>query len=166
MATATRTPTRDLVGGLRPYRLTVRQFEAMGMAGILTEDDRVELLEGILAEQMTKHPPHDFTVGRSAKLLEARLGPTWVVRQEKAVVLGRNWRPEPDIAVARGPDDRYRAAHPSAKDLTLLVEVDESTYDTDRGLKWRGYAAARVPVYWIVNLGARAVEVYTDPTGR
>jgi Uma2 family endonuclease len=166
MATATRNPARVVGEGLTPYRLTVRQFEQMIKAGILTADDRVELLGGILAEQMTKNAPHDFTIGHLAKVLEALIGPDWVVREEKAVVLGRFWRPEPDLAVARGPLDRYRRAQPTTKELAFLVEVAESTYPADRGEKWQGYAAARVPAYWIVNLDDRRVEVYSDPFGR
>ena len=54
----------------------------------------------------------------------------------------------------------YDGVHP------LLVEVADSFYPRDRGLKWRGYAAARVPAYWIVHLPGRQVEVYGDPTGR
>lgn len=166
MATVTRTPARSAFEGLSPYRLTVRQFETMMDAGVFPDDARVELLGGILVEQMTKHAPHDFAIMRLAKLLEALVEPAWVVRQEKAVVLGRDWRPEPDLAVAAGPDDRYRKTQPRAKELALVVEVSESTYPTDSGRKLVGYAGARVSAYWVVNLGRRAVEVYTDPVGR
>jgi Uma2 family endonuclease len=168
MATATRTRNSEPANleGLRPYRLTVRQVEKMMDAGILTEDDRVELLGGILAEQMTKYPPHNFTVARLGKLLDRLASPDWIVRDEKSVILGKDWWPEPDLAVIRGPDDRYRAVHPHANDIALLVEVAESSYRVDRDAKWHGYAAARVPSYWIVNLDRRVVEVYTNPTGR
>jgi Uma2 family endonuclease len=168
MATATRTQARVPANleGVRVYRFNVRQFEKMIEAGILTEDDRVELLGGVLAEQMTKYPPHNFTVGRLGKLLHSLVSPGWIVREEKSVILGRDWWPEPDLAVARGPDDRYRTVHPHADDLALLIEVAESTYVVDRREKWHGYAAARVPSYWIVNLSQRVVEVYTNPAGR
>jgi Uma2 family endonuclease len=166
MATATkpRRPASD--EGLRPYRLTVDQFERMIAAGVLTEDDHVELLGGLLAEQMTKHAPHNFSASRLRKLLERRLGDDWVVFQEGAVKFGQSWRPEPDLAVVLGPDDRYRRVLPSGKEVLLLVEVAESSYPTDRGVKWHGYAAAGVPVYWIVDLDRRVVEVHTSPTGR
>lgn len=152
--------------GLVPYRLTVRQFETMIDAGVFPEGARVELLGGVLAEQMTKYAPHDFTVGCLAKLLEALTTPGWVVREEKAVVLGVNWRPEPDLAVAIGPLDRYRTVQPHAEDLVLLIEVAETTYAVDRREKWPGYAASGVPTYWIVNLPLRQVEVYTNPNGQ
>jgi Uma2 family endonuclease len=135
-------------------------------AGVFPYDARVELLEGVLTEQMTKYPPHNFTVGRLAKLLEDLVSPGWLVREVKVLVLGREWRPEPDLAVARGPDDRYRAVDPAAKDCILVIEVSEAAYAVDRGIKWRGYASAGIPAYWIVDLSKRDVEVYTSPAGR
>jgi hypothetical protein len=149
------------------YPLSVSQFEAMIRARIFPASARVELLAGVPVVQMTKNPPHNFTVHRLGDLLAALLAPDWIVRREMSVRLGRSWRPEPDLAVARGPDDRYRGSDPGATDLAALVEVADSSYpDPDRGLKWRGYAAARVPVYWVVNLGDRLIEVYTNPAGR
>jgi Uma2 family endonuclease len=138
----------------------------MGKAGILPEEERVELLDGIIYEKMTRYAPHNSTVRRLAGLLRALLGPEWLVSEEKPVVLGRRWRPEPDIAVLLGPEDRYRKADPAVAEIALVVEVADSTYDTDRREKWRGYAGARVSTYWIVDLSRRVVEVYTDPAGR
>lgn len=151
---------------LVPYRLTVRQFETMIDAGIFRDEDSVELLGGLLIKQMTKDDPHDFAVMELAERLRDLLKPDWTVREEKSVVLGRFWRPEPDIAAARGPRDRYRSRAPRAIDLALLAEVSHSTYATDRGPKWRKYAECKVAVYWIVNIPERRIEVYSSPTGR
>ncbi len=148
------------------YRLSVRQYLKMIGAGVFPDDAHVELLGGVLVQQMTKYPPHDFTVGRLGRTLNRLLPPDWIVREEKAVELGRYWRPEPDIAIIRGPDDRYRAATPGPADIAFLVEASESSHGIDRGPKWRGYASAGIPIYWIVNLPKRQVEVYTGPTGR
>jgi Uma2 family endonuclease len=164
MATATQTPATG--SGVVPYRLTVRQFERMIDAGIFPDDVRVELLGGMLVDKMTKNDHHNFTVGRLGKILGRLLPSDWFVREEKSVTLGRSWRPEPDLAVVRGPDDRYRSRAPQAKDIGIVIEVADVSYAQDRGAKWRGYAAARVPNYWIINLPARRVEVYTDPKGR
>lgn len=167
MATASRPRAKALDPEPRLYRLTVRQVEQMTRSGVLTEADDVELLGGVLVEPMTKFAPHDFSILQLGALLRILLpSPDWIIREEKAVVLGRYWRPEPDLAVARGPLDRHRHSQPTAKDLPILVEVADSSYTTDRGVKWHGYAAARVPTYWIINLKGRAVEVYTDPAGR
>ncbi len=103
---------------------------------------------------------------RLGQALRARLNPDWVVREEKSIVLGRHWRPEPDIAVAQAPHDRYRARAPRRADLAAVVEVSDSTYAKDRGIKWVKYAASGIAVYWIVNLPLRQIEVYGAPQGR
>ena len=152
--------------GLVPYRLTVRQFEKMIDAGVFRDDDHVELLGGLLVDKMVKKDPHNFAIDMLGAILNDELPDQWIARQEKSVVLGRFWRPEPDIAIARGPRERYRSKGPRRADLGLLVEVADSTYAKDRGAKWRKYAASGVAVYWIVNLPLRQVEVYSAPAGR
>jgi Uma2 family endonuclease len=152
--------------GLVPYRLTVRQFEKMIDAGIFRSEDRVELLGGLLIKRMTVNEPHAFAVFEMAERFRDLLKPAWAIREEKPTVLGRRWRPQPDIAVARGPSDRYRRRSPRAHDLGLVAEVADSTYPKDRGTNWAKYAACGIPVYWIVNIPERRIEVYSSPTGR
>jgi Uma2 family endonuclease len=148
------------------YRLTVEQYLRMIGAGVFPPGARVELLGGVLVQQMTKHAPHNYTARQLGILLKGILPGDWLVSEEKSLVLGRSWRPEPDLAVIRGPNSRYRVQDPRASDVALLVEVAESSYPLDRGEKWRAYAAARVPLYWIVNLPRARIEVYRDPAGR
>lgn len=162
MTTDTRTTTEPRT---RLYRLDVDQLFRMIDAGVFARDNRAELLGGLLVRKMTKNPPHDFTIGRTGKLLDALLPADWIVREEKSALLSRFWRPEPDLAIVRGPDDRYRAADPAPADIDLLIEVADSTYRMDRGAKWRRYAACGIPAYWIINLAARTVEVYSQPSG-
>jgi Uma2 family endonuclease len=152
--------------GAVPYRLTFRQFEKMIDAGIFRDDDHVELLGGLLVDKMVKKDPHNFSVGRVGEAFRAALPRDWLVREEKSIVLGLFWRPEPDIAVVRGPSERYRSKGPRSADLAMLVEVADSSYAKDRGPKWRKYAATGVFVYWIVNLPLRQIEVYSSPAGR
>ena len=151
---------------LKPYRFDVRQYLAMIGAGVFPDDAHVELLDGRLVDQMTKFAPHNYTARQLGLLLKGILAVDWLISEEKSVRLGRLWRPEPDIAILRGPNSRYRKIDPSAADIGLLIEVAESSYATDRGEKWRAYAAARIPIYWIVNLNQSRIEVYTDPVGR
>jgi Uma2 family endonuclease len=152
--------------GAVPYRLSVRQYLEMIDAGIFRDDDHVELLGGLLVAKMTKKDPHNFAIDMLGAILEQDLAPNWIARQEKSVVPGRFWRPEPDIAVARGPRDRYRARAPGPGDLAALIEVADSSYSIDRGKKWQKYASSRIPAYWIVNLPQRQIEVDTVPSGR
>jgi Uma2 family endonuclease len=159
-------PAKPSRGGIVPFRLTVGQFLRMIDAGILTDRDRVELLGGILVAKMVKHTPHNFASRGLSEALRRLIPADWLISEEKAIILGPHWRPEPDLAVIRGPNERYRAQDPQAGDIAMIVEVADSTYAKDRGVKWRRYAACGVAVYWIVNIPARIVEVYTDPAGR
>jgi len=133
-------------------------------AGILTEDDKVELLEGFIFRKMTRNPPHDATLMRLDDLIRERIPPAWRVRIQSAIVTGDS-EPEPDLAVVAGPAERYRKSHPRPGDVALLVEVSDRTLARDRGRKRRLYARAGIEIYWIVNLVDRQVEVYTEPSG-
>jgi Uma2 family endonuclease len=144
------------------YRLSVAQFQRMIQTGILGEDDRIELLEGHLVAKMPPNPPHSNAVGNASKAIASRLPMGWRMRSEQPIVLADS-QPEPDITAARGDQATYRNRHPGPSDFGLLGEVAESTLDEDRDDKGRIYARANLPVYWIINLVDRQVEVYTDP---
>ena len=152
--------------GVVPYRLTVRQFERMIDAGVFRDADHVELLGGLLVDKMVKKPPHNVAVGSLATELRGRLPAGWFVNEEKPIQLSRWSQPEPDVAVIRGRLKDYGEKGPTAVHVGLLAEVADSSYPKDRGAKWCKYAAAKIAVYWIVNLPQRQVEVYTSPSGR
>jgi Uma2 family endonuclease len=143
------------------YRLTVAEYERLADAAVL-DDDRVELLDGYLVRKMPEKPPHIWTVATVLRALEVRLRGWWC-RKEDPVRIPKYDEPEPDVAVVRGSLDDYRDRTPGPKDVGLLVEVADSTLDRDRGEKKIVYARARIPVYWIINLVDRQVEVYSDP---
>ncbi len=159
------TPPPPAPGPARPfYRFSVEQYHGMIEAGILTEDDRVELLDGLVVEKMTHNPPHDAAVSLVNKALLRRMPDEWIVRVQSAISLPGS-EPEPDVAVVRGPERRYARSHPRPKDIALLVEVADSRVEVDREGKGSIYARVRVPVYWLVNLPASRVEVYTQRRG-
>ena len=152
--------------GLVPYRLSVEQFLKMIVAGVFPDEARVELIRGRLIKRMTKYTPHNFAVDALAERLRDLVAPGHRVREEKSVDIGQHSRPEPDIAVARGPRDAYQTRDPQAENLVLVVEVSHSTYRKDRGPMWGLYAEAGVPVYWVVNISQKQIEVYSDPAGK
>lgn len=146
------------------WRLSVEQYHEMIRAGILTEDDPVELLEGWLVTKMPKNPPHRLATQLTRESL-ARLWPAgWYVDAQEPITTTES-EPEPDVVVVRGERRQYRDRHPGPQDLALLVEVSDATLQRDRGAKKRLYARAGIAVYWIVNLLESQVEVYTDPSG-
>lgn len=145
-------------------RFTVDEYHRLTEAGILTEDDRLELIEGYLVLKMPRNPPHDGTVHRVFKRLARVLLVGWDVRVQSAVTLTDS-EPEPDVAIVREDPDGYTTRHPGAADCGLVVEVSDSTLPGDRTDKGRMYARAGIGCYWIVNLPDRQVEVYTSPSG-
>lgn len=146
----------------RPF--TVSEYHRLADAGILQEGSPVELLEGRIVFKMTRNPPHDVALGLTGDAVTSRLPAGWHVREQSAVTTDDS-EPEPDLAVARGLRRDYAARHPRPGDLALVIEIAESSLAGDREDKGRIYARAGIPVYWIVNLVNRQVEVYTDPTG-
>jgi Uma2 family endonuclease len=146
------------------YRFSVDQYHRMIQTGVLTENDRVELLEGWVVEKMTQNPPHASAVMRLDRRLTRLLAEEWLVRVQSPIVTA-DIQPEPDVAVVRGPEETYARRHPGRQDVALVVEVADTSVEEDRGLKRRLYARARLPVYWIVNLVETTVEVSTLPRG-
>ena len=144
------------------YRMTVEEYERMAAAGVL-DDPRVELINGYLVKKMGENPPHIWTVDAIIEALRAALPHMWC-RKEDPVRIPDFDEPEPDVAVVRGNRDDYRDRIPEPKDVVLLVEVAESTLDRDQGEKRRAYASGGILDYWIINLVARQVEVYSNPT--
>jgi len=162
-------PAGPLPPAIPPFpvrRFTLDEYHRLIRTGFFREDDRVELLNGWIVAKMGTNPAHASALTRTARRLRRLLGDDWIVREQSSLTIpNSDSEPEPDILVARGPEEAYDARHPQPKDTVLLVEIAESSLAEDRGEKLRTYAAARVGVYWVVNLVDRRVEVYTRPRG-
>jgi Uma2 family endonuclease len=144
------------------HRFTIEQYHRMAELEILSDDERVELLEGIVVDMNPILAPHTYSVERTRKYLERMAPAGWLVRPQQPVSLAAS-EPQPDVAVVRGDDADFVQRHPQPAEIGLLVEVADTTLRRDRGAKCELYAAAGVPEYWIVNLVDRQVEVYADP---
>ncbi len=162
---ATETSPPKVAATWTPYRLSVRQFKAMIDADIFPRGAQVELLGGMLVQMMTIGDPHDNTLDALAEQLRPLAPAGWLVREDKSLQIGPRSRLQPDIAIVRGPRAQYYKRTPHARETALVVEVSQTSHAYDRGEKWRAYAAARVPTYWIVHLAKGQVEVYRDPAG-
>ena len=147
------------------WRLSVAQYHQMIEAGIFTDDDPVELLEGWLVTKMTKNPPHVFSTEIIRELLSAMLPADWFISSQEPVTT-LDSEPEPDVMIVSGSRRDYLQQHPQPNDVGLTVEVADATLQSDRTLKLRIYAAAVIPTYWILNLQERQLEVYTEPSGK
>jgi Uma2 family endonuclease len=146
------------------WRLSVDQYHKMLRIGILTDDDRVELLEGWLVTKMPKNPPHRLSTQLTREAIARLLPPEWYADDQEPITT-EDSEPEPDISVVRGERRQYRDRHPAAAEIALVVEVSDTTLHRDRTSKKRIYARAGIAVYWIINLPERHIEVYTLPSG-
>jgi Uma2 family endonuclease len=145
------------------HRITVDEYERIIELGALEDPGRVELIDGYMVDKMGKNAEHGYATKQTVKALDSRLPVGWTSRKEEPVRIPAFDEPEPDIAIVRGSDADYRHRIPEPADVALLVEVSETTLDQDRGKKRTAYARAKIPVYWIINLVARQIEVYTRP---
>lgn len=156
----------DTMGMPLTYRrFTVDEYHRMGEAGILTEDDRVELLDGRIVEMSPIGPRHAGCVKQLNRLLSLAAGPRGLLSVQDPLVLGSFEAPQPDLAVLRPRPDAYRSAHPQAEDVLLIVEVADSSGETDRRVKLRLYAVAGIPEVWLVDLPGDRIEVCREPRG-
>ena len=144
-------------------RFSVARYQRMIEAGILTPEDKVELLENYVVLKMPRNPPHDGTIDLVKEAFRL-LAPGWMLRVQQTVVLPDS-QPEPDFAVVRGTARSYLQAHPSPADVALIIEVANSSLLRDQRDKTRIYARAGILCYWIVNLPDQRIEVYTQPSG-
>lgn len=155
---------RDALAALaaEPRRtITVFDYHRMIEAGILHEDDRVELLEGVIVEMSPQSERHAQAIQRLTRILFRALGDDYAIRPQLPLTLGENSEPEPDIAVMRAQDALSHREHPSR--ALLVIEVAGDSLRKDRAVKSNLYARFGVAEYWVVNLEERTIEVQRDP---
>ncbi|WGV24634.1 Uma2 family endonuclease [Halotia branconii] len=145
-------------------KFTVEQYQKMIESGILTEDDRVELIRGEIIEMSPIGTKHAACVNRMINLLVQLLGKRVIVAAQNPVALNDNSQPQPDVALLKPRDDFYATAHPQPQDIFLLIEVADSTIEYDREEKIPLYAQANIIEVWLVDINEEIVEVYQQPT--
>ena len=156
MPVAAATPT--------PYRFSVKQYQQMIETGVLTDDDKIELLEGYLVTKMPRNPPHENAIQRFNRMLSRITPDEWRLRCQSSIACSDS-QPEPDFAIVKGDDQTFALRHPAPAEVGLAIEVSDSSLERDRIDKARIYARAGIVEYWIVNLVDRQIEVHTLPVG-
>ena len=146
------------------HRFTVQEYALMGMVGIFSEDDRVELIDGDVHEMTPIGPTHASIVDDLTELLVSHLIGKARVRIQNPIRLDPHTEPQPDLVVARLRPSRYAARHPEGDDVLLVIEVADSSVRYDREAKLPLYARAGIPEAWLVDVTARTLTVYTAPT--
>ena len=145
---------------------TVEEYNRMGTAGILDEDERVELLDGEIIRMSPIGPRHVSNVNQLTRFFILTFDGLAIVSTQNPIVTDRTSEPQPDIVLLRQRKDRYSESLPTAADVLLIVEVSDTTLHRDRSKKLAIYGRAGVPEYWIVNLLDDTLEVYRVPTAK
>ena len=150
---------------LTRHKLTVGDYYRMAEAGILGEEDRVELINGEIIDMAPIGVGHASVVSRINKTLVLACGDRAVVSVQNPVRLDEFNEPQPDFAVLQPRTDFYGTQHPGPADVLLLVEVSDTSLRYDSAVKLPLYARAGIAEVWIVDLRRRAVHSYRLPSG-
>jgi Uma2 family endonuclease len=143
-------------------RWTVEEYHRMIDAGILTQLDHVELINGEIVCMPPQGPAHSGTTLRSDKYLRQRLGGRADVRVQMPILLTTS-EPEPDLAIVRVDERDYCDRHPQPEDIFLVIEISRTSLEFDRTTKANTYAKARILEYWVLDVVGRQVYAMSDP---
>lgn len=135
------------------------EYDRLVTLGVF-EDERIELLYGVLVTMSPKTPAHTSPISQLNRLLVRALLDRATVRVQSPYYAVDESEPEPDLAVV--PEKSYKAAHPER--AYLVVEVAVSSAKKDRMVKGPLYARSGVDEYWLVDVTNETVEVYRDPS--
>jgi Uma2 family endonuclease len=149
---------------LQKRRFTVEEYYRMAEAGILSEDDRVELIDGEVVQMPAIGSRHAACVRRFTQLFSERAANRALVSVQNPVRLSKYSEPQPDLAMLRPRGDFYASGHPGPEDVLLIVEVADTSVEYDRTVKVPLYARAAIPEVWLVDLASDIVEVYRRPS--
>lgn len=145
-------------------RFTTDEYERMAEAGILGEDERIELIAGEVVRMAAMGSRYAGCVQRMDRRLQRSPGDSVAVRAQLPISIPAYDEPEPDLAVVRHGDDDYDSAHPGPDDVLLLIETADTSLPTDRAVRLPLYARARIPETWLVNLPGDGLERHSDPS--
>jgi Uma2 family endonuclease len=146
----------------RPF--TTSEYHRLIEVGILTEDDRVELIAGEVIKMAPIGPRHAACVDRLGEYLRSKIGKLAIVRSQNPIQLDDYSEPEPDISVLKRRADFYAQKHPSPDDVLIAIEVADTTLESDRSIKLPSYARAGIGEAWLVNLNDDRIEIHTRPS--
>lgn len=154
-----------MIGLLERRLWSAEEYHQMAEAGILNDDDRLELIEGEIIRMSPVGVRHVATVNRINQLLSFHFFNRAIVSPQNPVRLNDLSEPEPDLVLLKFKKDTYVTDLPTAGDVLLLIEVSDSTLAYDRNVKRPLYARSGVPEYWIMNLIDNVIEVHREPEG-
>ena len=141
----------------------VAEYYQMARAGVLTEDERVELVRGEIIPMSPIGSRHAACVNRFSMCLIQWAEKRFVVSVQNPVRLDDHSEPQPDLAILKPRGDSYFDAHPRPGDVLVVIEVADTSMGYDREEKMPLYAEAGILEMWLVNLPEGVIEVYSEP---
>jgi Uma2 family endonuclease len=145
------------------WKLSISEYHRMIAAGILLEDDRIELIEGELIDMAPIGFQHSGLTNSLIELLGYPTRGLAIASVQNPIGIGSSSEPQPDFALLKPHPDRYLSRLPRAEDTLLIVEIADASLRYDREVKGPLYARAGIPEYWIVNIPERTIEVHRLP---
>lgn len=166
MATGAQQVEKQQESSVQPTRrrFTVDEYYKMAEAGILSEDDRVELIDGEVVEMAPIGIRHARCVNNLTRIF-SRLADEALLQVQNPIRLNPASEVQPDVTLLRLRDYSKDQHHPGPEDVLLIVEVSDTTLLWDRREKVPLYARASIPEVWIVNLQQERIEVHSQPEG-
>jgi Uma2 family endonuclease len=155
-----------VIATIERRRFTVEEYHRMTHAGILTEADRVELIDGEIVQATSIGRRHAACVAQLTRRLTHALGDRCLVWPQNPIRLPRDSEPQPDVTILRLPADRYLRQPPRTEDVLWLVEVADVSYPYDRHVKFPLYARAGISEAWLLDLTHEVVEIHRNPSSR
>ncbi len=144
-------------------KFNVDEYYRMAQIGILSPDERTELLDGEIIVMAAIGSKHAFCVKGFNKAFPPLMVANRVeVGIQDPVFLEGHTNLQPDASLVRLAS--YSDGHPQAEDILLLVEVADTTIVYDRGRKFQHYACHRIPEAWLADVNNKAVEIHTEPS--
>ncbi|MCB9289502.1 MAG: Uma2 family endonuclease [Lewinellaceae bacterium] len=144
---------------------TVKEYHKMADVGILEPTDRFELIKGEIIKMTPIKSAHSGIVNFLLEYLIIELHQKNTIIGQNPVLFDQYSEPEPDIVVAAYRKDSYRSGHPTPSEVSLIIEVADSSLEYDRSIKKELYAASGIPEYWIINIPDKQLEIYRQPVG-
>ena len=145
------------------HYFNVDEYYRMAEVGLLSADDRVELIDGEIVEMSPIGSTHGGTVKRSSAFLNRKLGESVIVSVQDPIRLNDFSEPQPDLALLKPREDFYSKSHPTPEDVLVVIEVADTSVDYDRNVKLPLYARAGIPEAWLMVLSKDVIEVYSQP---
>lgn len=145
--------------------ITTTEYHQMIEAGILGEDDRIELIDGEFSKLSPISPRHAAIVCRLNEILNNQFRDTAIVSVQNPVELSQYSEPEPDITLLKRRADYYAESHPSPSDVLVVIEVADTSLQKDRDLKLPAYARAGIAEVWLIDLHNDRIEIHSQPGG-